>query len=880
MKRACRPGRGDLIAVGLLAGLAVLVFGVPAMLGHPVLPGDDTTQNYPLRVVAGRDIRSGHLPLYDPYIWSGAPLLANWNAAAAYPLTWVFAVLPGIVAWTFGLVATYAVAAITMFGFLRGLRIRTVAAFAGALTFAFAGAMAAQVVHFGLVAGMSWVPLALLAVTRLCPPGGAGPGARARLGWTAVLGLTVALIVLAGEPRAIADGLVIIALYGAWRLAWLLAPGRERTSRDGARWPSVACLAGGAVLGVALSAVQWLPGLAAIGTSQRAGASLELFSSGSLPGRWLLLMLVPDLLGGSGTWTQPSFFASYNLTEVTGYTGVLPLVAAFALLARLPLRALAAWLRPRPWARAPREGRAAGEGPVASGALAGSGRLGTRGLAGRPRPRVPEWLAWHVVAVVGVALALGGNTPLGAVLAQLPFYGTQRLQSRNILVLDVALAVLLAYWADDPFPERLRRLARRVPLDAVLGAVPAVAIVAVVAGAAASAGLVRWLGDSTGPGTQVIGALRPWLIPFAVLGALALALVWAGRRLPPRARSRLVAGFVVVDVITFSALAVVQVATRPTPATPVAAASPAASAAVSAAVPAAARGADAPARASAIGAAAVPHLAIRPVSALGYPGRFAIYDPGLIDTGQLSVLGPPDMNSLTRTPSVQGYTSLVDGRYAAATGSHMATGQGQNVLSPAAIGDQTLDTLNTTILLTLPGYASGELRGVLVPPHWVLAGYDGSFAIYRNTRARGPLTLSALPGKTLAAASVRDVSGPATGPTRATVSSPAGARVVRSVAAIPGWTATWRPASGHPVVLPVRVDGVVQAVDVPAGTGVLTWHYAPPRLAAGLGISLTALVVILLLCAAAFTRSRDRAGTPLRWSRVPREVARQGDLAA
>jgi hypothetical protein len=244
------------------------------------------------------------------------------------------------------------------------------------------------------------------------------------------------------------------------------------------------------------------------------------------------------------------------------------------------------------------------------------------------------------------------------------------------------------------------------------------------------------------------------------------------------------------------------------------------------------------------------------------------------------------MNSLTRTPSVQGYTSLVDGRYAEATGSHTATGQGQNVLSAAAIGGQTLDSLDTTILLTLPVYADTDLRDVLVPPHWVLAGYDGSFAIYRNTRARGPLTLSPVPGATapgasLAGASVSEVSDPAPGPpARAEVSSPAGARVVRSVAAIPGWTATWRPAGGRTVTLPVQVDGVVQAVDVPPGTGTLTWHYAPPRLAAGLAISLVALVALLLLSGAALTRSRGRAGVPLRWSRAPREVPARSDLAA
>jgi hypothetical protein len=63
--------------------LPVLVYGIPALLGHPVLPGDDLTQNFPLRVLAGQEIRSGQLPLYDPYIWSGAPLLAGWNAGAA-----------------------------------------------------------------------------------------------------------------------------------------------------------------------------------------------------------------------------------------------------------------------------------------------------------------------------------------------------------------------------------------------------------------------------------------------------------------------------------------------------------------------------------------------------------------------------------------------------------------------------------------------------------------------------------------------------------------------------------------------------------------------------------------------------------------------------
>ena len=58
------------------------------------LPGDNFIQNFPLRVLAGQDLIHGHLPLLNPYIFAGAPLLGGFNAGAAYPLTWLFAILP------------------------------------------------------------------------------------------------------------------------------------------------------------------------------------------------------------------------------------------------------------------------------------------------------------------------------------------------------------------------------------------------------------------------------------------------------------------------------------------------------------------------------------------------------------------------------------------------------------------------------------------------------------------------------------------------------------------------------------------------------------------------------------------------------------------
>ncbi|HLN67927.1 MAG TPA: hypothetical protein VK280_11675 [Streptosporangiaceae bacterium] len=942
-----RRRRGDAVAVAVVVTLPAVIFGLPALLGHAVLPGDDLTQNLPLRVLAGQQILAGHLPLFNPYIWSGAPLLAGWNAAAAYPLTWLFAILPGTAAWTVNMIATWAVAGLGMFCFLRALRLASLASLLGAFSFAFAGGMSAQVTHFGLVAGMSWVPLALLSILRLSQdspmalrpgwPAGAGreagrgwPGGRSgrvgresiaglarpgRCGWTAVLAAAIGLVILAGEPRAIDDACVIVLLYGAWQVARL---GR----RAG---PAVVSVSAGLALGVCLGAVQWLPGLTAISSSQRGADSMALYSSGSLPVRWVLLTLVPDLLGGSGSLGQPSFFGFYNLTEVTSYVGILPLVAAFALLGRL-----------------------------------------------RWRPRPPDWLVWHIMALAGLALALGGNTPLGDLLYHLPLFGDQRLQSRNILVLDLALAVLLAYWADQPFRvvgasggERGRRLTR----ETVLGLVPPLAAVAAVALAFTwGVGWIRWVGLDAGPSASTVARLKPWLLPYAVLGAAAAALVFFGRRLPPRLSSRLIAGFVMLDVLVFTIGCVVEIA----PGVP----------SGGSATPVAAAAASPTAAAGQITTAAVMASArLRPVAALGYPGRFAIYDPDLLDPGDLSALDPPDNNASGdgAMPSVQGYSSTVDGRYASVTGSHQATGAGQDTLAPAAVADGTLDQLDTTVLLTPAAYlvsqaggngpaagpadtgrrdiaadqrvvwylgstsevslvevpdaeasrdvaagiqiglaapdgstrwfparaltpralaiavphpvasvavavqapgrpagppgnqgmprslgppsvtvaggsvlvADGQLQDALVPPHWEFAGFDGPFAVFANRFAQPPLRIEALAGRPLSGAWLRGSGGAPAEPAAATVYSPHGARVVRSVAAIDGWSATWQPRHGPAVALTVQVDGLVQAVDVPPGLGVVTWSYSPPGFRAGLALSLAAAALAAAALAAA-----------------------------
>jgi hypothetical protein len=157
--------------------------------------------------------------------------------------------------------------------------------------------------------------------------------------------------------------------------------------------------------------------------------------------------------------------------------------------------------------------------------------------------------------------------------------------------------------------------------------------------------------------------------------------------------------------------------------------------------------------------------------------------------------------------------------------------------------------------------ANGQLQDALVPPRWTFADQDGPFAVFVDHLARPPLVLRALPGRSASGASVTTLSGPADEPTAADVRSAQGVRVVRAVADIPGWSATWDPQHGSPVTLPVHRAGLVQAVDVPPGAGVLTWTYVPPGFKAAVAPSLAAAALIPLLLLPG-RRSLPRRGRP------------------
>ena len=161
------------------------------------MTGDNLQQNFPLHVLVGSMLRHGQLPFWNQYIFSGTPLMADFNAGAFYPLNALFVFLPDRAAWMATEIILFSAIAVGMYVFLRALKLSTPACILAAATYAFAGPVLSQVNHVDMTEGFVAIPWMLLAVLHIVRDG--------RWRWTILLGVAYATVILAGAPEAMLD---------------------------------------------------------------------------------------------------------------------------------------------------------------------------------------------------------------------------------------------------------------------------------------------------------------------------------------------------------------------------------------------------------------------------------------------------------------------------------------------------------------------------------------------------------------------------------------------------------------------------------------------------------------------------------------------------
>ena len=201
------------------------------------------------------ELRSGHLPLWNPHNGSGAPHLANGQSRVFSPFSVPFYVLPLRAALVVASYSILMVAGMLAYGLARHLRRSHLAGLVAAVGYTFCGGVLVWL-HWGISGAAAFAPGMVWAASAAA----LAEDGRARRRAVAALAACVALSLVAGHPETTFFGAGAAVVFAGARLA-VARPTRLRALAG------AGAVAGGVLLGAAVAAVQLLPLLEYIGQS-------------------------------------------------------------------------------------------------------------------------------------------------------------------------------------------------------------------------------------------------------------------------------------------------------------------------------------------------------------------------------------------------------------------------------------------------------------------------------------------------------------------------------------------------------------------------------------------------------------------------------------
>lgn len=304
--------------------IAPFVLLAPVWLaGKALYWGTPSTQFVPWWWQAWQTLRAGELPLWNPMIGMGAPLLANYQSALLYPPTWLYfamAALGGlpVMAWWQAISVALHLAWVGwgMAALVRKLGKSELAQTVAGLAFSLSGYLVARAHFLSINATVAWLPWVLLAAYNLTRE----PKRVRSWLW---LSLALTMQWLAGHAQ-IAWYTLLLAI--AWTAYWAWTSGRGKRL-----WQAAIGFAVAAGLAFALSAVQLLPTAEYLLNSQRA-AQVD-FSTAATYSFWpwrVIGLIAPNFFGNPA---NGNYWGYGNFWEDAIYVGLLPfLLAVFAVI--------------------------------------------------------------------------------------------------------------------------------------------------------------------------------------------------------------------------------------------------------------------------------------------------------------------------------------------------------------------------------------------------------------------------------------------------------------------------------------------------------------------------------------------------------------------
>ena len=268
---------------------------------------DVISQIYPWKIVTISSWKSGQVPLWNPYSFSGTVHAGNYQTAVFSPINLLYIFLPFLSAWSMSILLQPLLAGMFMYLLIRSYRLDEFSAVISAVSFMFCGFIITWMEYGTLGYAILFLPLALYAVKREFDMHHWSNGI--------LLSLAVACSFLSGHFQ--------ISLY----MALVIAVYIYFSARQNHRWKVGLHLIGFFAIGLALPAPQLLLAYKSFAESTR-----EIFiqSREVIPWQYLVTFLAPDFFGNPVT--RNDWFGHY--AEWSGFAGIIPLILAVFALAK------------------------------------------------------------------------------------------------------------------------------------------------------------------------------------------------------------------------------------------------------------------------------------------------------------------------------------------------------------------------------------------------------------------------------------------------------------------------------------------------------------------------------------------------------------------
>jgi hypothetical protein len=310
--------------VALFASFTLAFFWRIIFLPEVYFPpgGDFVSFNFPQAVFGASALRNGTFPLWNPYVMTGQPYVADPNIGALYPprVLLAFVSAPSYRDLEFFLIAHVFLSGVLMYALARDLGAPTSGAIIAGIAFMFSGFMLGQLEHPNIVISATWLAPAWMFLRR----------ALIARQWANAIGagLFLALSVLGGHQQF---ALMMIL----WMLIWVIVHSLTVARREWRRaFASFALMLFSAS---AASAAQILPAVELIGESTRSALGAAEASALNLPPQGWITLIAPNYFGAHAQNAQSVWQGYGNWNEASGFVGVIPLLLALlAIIRRAP----------------------------------------------------------------------------------------------------------------------------------------------------------------------------------------------------------------------------------------------------------------------------------------------------------------------------------------------------------------------------------------------------------------------------------------------------------------------------------------------------------------------------------------------------------------